>query len=139
MSYVLSISLTLGSSKAGLTLNAQLVDSDGNDYGSIITSGFVEIGNGYYLWKYDFPTGFRGAVKFFEASVPGTPLGLAAINPEEAELVQNLHQEGSVVTADEGTDGVTIRASVGGETVRIRQGEGVAATGGSIRIRQGIR
>jgi hypothetical protein len=49
MSYTLDISLALGGSKTGLTLNAQLVDSSLANVGSAISSGFYEVGNGYYL------------------------------------------------------------------------------------------
>jgi len=86
MAYTLDFSLALGSGKAGLTLVAQLVDSDGNNVGSAIMSGFTEIGNGNYLWHCEtIPDGHRGGVKFYESGAPGTVLAFAAINPEEGE------------------------------------------------------
>lgn len=86
MSYTLDISLALGSSKSGLTLNAQLFDSDLVAVGSAISSGFNEVGNGYYLWHYeDFPDGFRGGVKFYQQGVSGTTLTFVSINPQETE------------------------------------------------------
>jgi len=88
MSYTLDFSLALGSAKAGLTLNAQLVDTAGANVGSAISTGFVDMGNGNYLWHYAaFPDGHRGGVKFYEQGVPSTILAFAAINPEEAENV----------------------------------------------------
>ncbi len=78
----LSFSLALGSAQTGLTLNAQLVDTAGADVGSALTSSFVEIGDGFYLWTYDsFPDGHRGGVEFYEQGVPGTILGFISINP----------------------------------------------------------
>jgi len=102
MAYTLSFSLALGAGKAGLTLAAQVVDAAGSDIGSEITSGFVEIGDGAYLWTYaSIPDAHRGAVKFYEDGVPGTILAIAAINPEEAEDV-------GAILLDTGTDGVVI-------------------------------
>ena len=86
MTYTLNFSIGLGSSNTGLTLNSQLVDDDGVNTGDVLTTGFTEIGNGYYLWHYeDFPDEFRGGVKFFEQGTPGTTLVFGSINPEEAE------------------------------------------------------
>jgi len=86
MAYTLDFSLALGGSKTSLTLNAQLVDTSGTNSGAAISTGFAEIGNGYYLWHYAaFADAFRGGVKFYESGVPGTILAFAAINPEEAE------------------------------------------------------
>ena len=47
MAYTLTIPIALGTSKTGLTLKAQLVDTAGADVGSAITTGFVEIGGSY--------------------------------------------------------------------------------------------
>ena len=86
MAYTLDFSLSLGSSKTGLTMAAQLVDTSGSNVGSEVTSGFTEIGTGFYLWHYaSIPDDHRGGVKFYEDGVAGTILGFAAINPEEGE------------------------------------------------------
>jgi len=86
MAYELVFSISLGSAKVGLTLAAQLVDKTGANVGTEITTGFVEIGGGNYLWYYDgFPDNHRGGVKFYEVGAPGAILAFAAINPEEAE------------------------------------------------------
>lgn len=62
MSFVLNSSLILGTSQVGLALQAQLIDVNGDNVGSPITTGFVETGNGTYLWSHSFPDGFTGAV-----------------------------------------------------------------------------
>jgi len=68
---------------AGLTLSAQLVNTTGANVGSAVTTGFVDLGGGMYLWHYAaFPDGHRGAVKF---SSGGVLKAIAPINPEEAE------------------------------------------------------
>lgn len=89
MSYTLNFSLALGASKTGLAdLRAQLVDSAGANSGSAISTGFIEIGTGNYLWSYgSFADGFRGGVKFYSNATPATILVFSAINPEEAENI----------------------------------------------------
>lgn len=83
MAYILDFSISLGSSKAGLTLNAQIVNSAGANVGAAITTGFVEIGNGCYLLSASIPDDQQGGIKFYESGVPGTILAVAAINPIE--------------------------------------------------------
>lgn len=86
MAYTLSTSISLGPSKTGLTLRARLIDTLGN-IDSEISTGFIEIGGGNYLWTYDYPTGFRGGIKIYEDGVPGTILSFFSINPQEAENI----------------------------------------------------
>jgi hypothetical protein len=75
--------IPLQSSQTGLTLSAQLTDTTGTNSGAAITTGFAELGNGFYLWYYaSFASQFRGSVKFLSA---GTIVAALAINPEEAE------------------------------------------------------
>jgi hypothetical protein len=83
MSYSLDFALTLGT--AALTLAAQVVDSAGSNVGAAVTTGFVDIGSGFYLWHASIAAAQRGGVKFYEIATPATILGFAAINPEEAE------------------------------------------------------
>jgi hypothetical protein len=53
--------------------------------GAAIDTGFYEDG-GYYYWEYaNHDDSFFGLVKFYRASAPATTLGMAAINPREAE------------------------------------------------------
>lgn len=87
MAYDLEFSIALGASKTGLTLVAQLVDGAGADVGIPITTGFVEIGNGYYLWVGAIPDDHTGGVKFYESGVPGTILTFSSINSSFNELL----------------------------------------------------
>lgn len=88
MTYTLDISLALGSSKTGLSLIAQLVDSSLSQIGSPVSTGFREVGNGYYLWHYEnFPDSFRGGVKFYVSGNDSDILSFVSINPQEAENV----------------------------------------------------
>lgn len=93
MTYTLDFDISLGSSKTGLTMAAQVVDTSGGNTGSEVTAGFTEIGTGTYLWHYaSVPDDHRGGVKFYEDGVAGTILAFASINPEEAEytgIVEN--------------------------------------------------
>jgi hypothetical protein len=79
-----TVHIALGVLLTGKTLNAQLVNTDGTASGSVITSGFVEIGTGHYEWtNTNHPSGFRGLAKFYEQGVSGTVLAAVAFNPEE--------------------------------------------------------
>jgi len=94
MTYTFSISISLGSSKSGLILNAQLFDTSGSDIGSLVSSGFVELGQGNYLWTYSgFPDDFRGGVKFYNSVVPGIILAATSINPQDIEYINKIKQE----------------------------------------------
>jgi len=89
MSYPLSIAITLGSSRTGLSLRAQLVDTAGSDTGPERAAGFAEIGQGHYLWHVtDLPVGFRGLVRFYPADSPSDTLAVAPLNPETHEVPQ---------------------------------------------------
>ena len=113
MAYTLDISLALGSSKAGVTLNAQLVDSSLALVGSAVSTGFNEVGNGYYLWHYEsFPDSFRGGVKFYEQGSPNNILAFVSVNPQEAE---NLDVKVSEVCS--GGFGGTVSVNVGHSSV----------------------
>ena len=89
MTYTLDFALALGSGKAGIAdLRAQLVDTTGASVGAAVSTGFVEIGAGNYLWHYtSIPDGQRGGVKFYSNATPATVLAFGALNPEEAEYV----------------------------------------------------
>jgi hypothetical protein len=72
----------------GQTLAAQLMDETGAEVGPAVTSGFVDLGEGYYSWTYaSFPSGFRGVVVFSQSGVLKT---VVAINPEEGEQVGSI-------------------------------------------------
>jgi hypothetical protein len=85
MAYSLDTALPIG--QTGLTLSAQLYNSDGTTNGSAVTTGFVErpTGSGNYFWTYAaFPDAFRGGVAITAAGVFKMSF---SINPQEAENV----------------------------------------------------
>ncbi len=84
MAYTLGFDLNL--SITGLTLEAQLTNTAGVDQGAPITTGFVEMGNGFYYFDgaSAFPDDFRGGIKF-QDSGGGTLRTFKSVNPEEAE------------------------------------------------------
>ena len=67
MNYTVCYPISLGATKVGLTLNAQLVDGDGDDVGSSITTGFAEIGDGNYSLTTDLPDDNLGIIKIYES------------------------------------------------------------------------
>lgn len=85
MAYTLDTVVPAGT--AGLTdLRAQLYDTAGSNVGSAITTGFVDLGTGFYHWHYAaFPDAHRGGVKFYSAAASSVILSAVAINPEEGE------------------------------------------------------
>jgi len=79
-----SIDFTVYGRSTGLSLAAQLVDYAGNNVGSEITSGFVELGGGYYAWRYaSVPDDFAGQVKFYPQGDP-TDCWFAHLGPDDA-------------------------------------------------------
>lgn len=86
MSYAASITLPFGSSYPSLTLQAQIKDSAGTDVGAAITTGFVNLGNGDYYWRYAaFADGFDGIV-VFTSTAGATPAVTmpATVSPADA-------------------------------------------------------
>jgi hypothetical protein len=105
MVYTSDFAIALGPAYTGITdLRAQLVDTGGSNVGSAVSTGFVEIGNGFYNWVYaSIPDGHRGGVKFYQNAAPATFLAYGAINPEELE-------NADVKTSTRGTDAGTATA-----------------------------
>lgn len=67
MAQSLIIPISLGTSRTGLTLRAQLVDVAGANVGSPITTGFTEQDKGNYRWYYaGYADDFIGGVDFFD-------------------------------------------------------------------------
>ncbi len=87
MGYRLVSYLQLGVQNSGTIPAAQLVNPDGTDYGSIVYSGFIEVGTSQFIWDYNnYPNDFWGAVKIYPSgSESGSPLTGFSINPQEAE------------------------------------------------------
>ena len=105
MAFTYSIAISLGSKATGYTLGAQLVDSNGNDYGSQITSGFSEIGTGNYIWTYTgFPTGFRGGIKFYQTSTPSFILAFLSMNPEEININNIIEVDMGIISTSVSTE-----------------------------------
>lgn len=86
MAETLILGLNLGAARTGYAdLRAQLLDETGASVGAAVSTGFVEVGDGFYTWYYAaFPDDFRGSVKFYRDSVPATVLGSIPLNPGEA-------------------------------------------------------
>lgn len=81
MPYTLTIGIAAGSSQVGVPLRAVLNDSADNPYGSPITTGFHEEGEGNYHWTHDFDDAFRGIVRF-ENDDTDELIAIYPINPE---------------------------------------------------------
>lgn len=79
------VSLSLGKRYENCqNIYAQLINSDGTNYGVSHSTGFANLTNGNYLFTGIIPTSFRGAIKFYCGA---ELLGATAINPEEYENV----------------------------------------------------
>lgn len=90
MAYRVTINIALGQGHAGLTLKAQLVDVTGASVGLAVTTGFVEIGGGNYLWDYSsVPSNFRGGIKFLKTS-DSSLQAFVSVSPEDSELLDHL-------------------------------------------------
>ena len=68
MSYTLPLTIKLLPTDTGLTLKIQLVDADGSNNGSEITSGFTELGGGEYFKQLTVPDDFEGYAKVLSGS-----------------------------------------------------------------------
>lgn len=137
MSYTITSSLALGTSQVSITLNAQLVDISGSNVGPAVSTGFVEMGNGNYIWTYSgFTAGFRGGVKFYNVLAPAIILAAVAINPEEIEFIDTIEGtvEGTLVSPREITINVPQVSST--NSVSITKGSSV---GSNIDIKTGVR
>lgn len=91
MAYDLVFALALGTGQAGLAdLRARLYDDAGATVGAEVSAGFFEHGSGNYQWLGTIPDGHRGSVRFYRSGSVASPLAVAAINPEEFEVVTML-------------------------------------------------
>jgi hypothetical protein len=83
--YTASIAISMGASKAGLTLNAKLIDTDGNQVGATRTEGFVDLDKGNYgMTDPNLPAGFRGFLLVYDAGDPNVN-AICPLNPEQIE------------------------------------------------------
>lgn len=85
MAQELTILVPLRRSRTGLaaTLRAQLYDDavPRVAVGSLITTGFTEVGQGHYTFSHTaYPDGFEGSVDFVLSTAPTVPLAAIALN-----------------------------------------------------------
>jgi len=125
------ISISLGSSKAGLTLEAMLINPNGSNNGSAITTGFVAIGDGNYVLDTAVTQSFQGIIKIYESGQT-VVLAIASINPtvlasagldNVAVEGMNIRQAISVMSAV-----LTGRLSIAGNDVTIKAIDDAATT-----------
>lgn len=82
MTYTRTIKIHLMPSQSGITdLRAVIYNTIGIAVAGPLASGYVEIGQGDYIWTHDFPDDLNGVVKFYSATNPGVPLYCEVINP----------------------------------------------------------
>ncbi len=132
MAYTLTFGISLGAGQAGLVaspgLEALLKTTTGSTQGSAVITGFVDLGGGNYTWTGSIPDGFRGSVSF-RAVGNSTPLAISAINPEEAELIDNI----SVALSASGS--VLVNHDYGGtDELAYKTGEGAGIDNADILI-----
>lgn len=85
MSFEMGISLFLGEKyKNCTTLSAQLISSNGSNYNSPYTNGFINLTNGNFLFTPTIPTSFKGAIKFYCGN---EFIGVLSVNPQEYENI----------------------------------------------------
>jgi hypothetical protein len=89
MSYTILKTLNLGGANTGLTLSALLLDPSGEEVGETISSGFVELPNGQYLWSGTVENDFAGFVKFFNSESESV-YGIVPIDANFTELMAGL-------------------------------------------------
>ena len=80
MSYQLSFSIYSSTCSLG-NWRAQLVNSSGANYGSIVASGFVDLLGGAFLSTLTLPDAFQGGCRWYDNTAPSGTLAWAAINP----------------------------------------------------------
>lgn len=75
----------------GLTLSAQLKTDAGVNYGTLITTGFLEVGGGEYQWTYDLPDEFPGGPAVFYSASGTKYETFISVSPnrELAELIRD--------------------------------------------------
>lgn len=84
MAYTFTFVIELGTYDTGLTLYGQLVDTDGVDVGGKITTGWVELGTGYYILTASIPDDHRGAIQIHD-DADDRLIEVGVINPESVK------------------------------------------------------
>lgn len=114
MSYALNFVANFGAVNTGLTLNAKLLDTGGNQTGSTLTTGFHEVADGVYEYLHtSIPDNHRGVFLMYDSADPDLAVGIS-VNPEEAErsddilaYLQSLNLTAGDVAAPTTTTGAT--------------------------------
>ena len=91
--YTVTLPINLGDGNTGITLTGQLVTTSGVASGDAISTGFIEIGGGYYLLTTTIVNGFRGGLKILSGV---TLMAFFAINPEEIEYLAGINTRTSI-------------------------------------------
>jgi len=106
----LTTSIGLGTGFEGLSLYAQLIRSDGYNVTSLLSTGFADLGNGFYLWDYtNFPENFRGGVKFYDQANPTELLVFTEINTSTVCLPKSIAVS---INLGLGYEGVSLAAQI---------------------------
>ncbi len=108
MSYTLFDMVAFGSSKTGLTPNYRLYNPDHTAAGSLISSGIVEFGFGYYGAITARPDSFTGAIRWIAGD--GSPDVWLPINPRGDS--ENLDAKISSIIGSAGTGAYAITVTV---------------------------
>lgn len=119
MSTQRAFSINLGSSFTGLALVAQPLLPSGTAFGPPITTGFVEIGLGNYLWTTTaLPDNFVGGVRF--STIQGTLLAFIDVN---------------AVTTSAGSGAVQVDHNYGGaDVLAYKTQAGIGIDGAVVRV-----
>jgi hypothetical protein len=114
-----AFSINLGPSFTGLSLMAQPILPSGEANGSPITTGFVEVGLGNYLWTTTaLPDNFVGGIRF--STVQGTLLAFIDVN---------------AISPNAGTGAVQVDHNYGGPgALAYKTSAGVGIDGATVRV-----
>ena len=122
MSYTVDFSMYMRDTS--LSLAAQLVEYDGDNIGSEITSGFIELGNGWYGWRCTtVPDDFAGHVKFYPQG-DSTDITVGHLDPACVERIDA--KISSIPTAAGNADAVCDEA-LSGHTAAGTVGEALSS------------
>lgn len=133
MSFTRTFQISLGSTKAALTLKAQLLDSAGATSGSPITSGFTETGVGLYQWTYaSFADAFRGNVVYFSGASYAAAISAGTVYAQDSINPEGDTENADVKTSTRGTStyaGGAVASVTAGVTVSDKTGFKLASDG----------
>ena len=119
MAYTLTVPLFLGAANTGLTLTAELRNSDGTVAAGLTTTTMLEVsaGSGNYEWTGTLPEGHRGYIRFFSGATFKTHVGIDPTEVETARVVWAYDSRTLTLTAAQ------IAAILSGSTLTLERGE----------------